>query len=70
MEFQNVIHLSTAYLTCNPNDHFTCDNQRCIPKAFQCDGDNDCRDGSDEKEEVCCKFRLPSVDALLLSNSS
>ena len=28
---------------------FTCDNQRCINSSVRCDGKDDCRDNSDEK---------------------
>lgn len=33
--------------TCPPN-FFACNNQKCIPPMYRCDGENDCRDNSDE----------------------
>lgn len=31
-----------------PDDEFTCDNGETVPMSWQCDGENDCSDGSDE----------------------
>ena len=31
------------------NDQFTCENGNCIPKSYECDQYDDCRDESDEK---------------------
>lgn len=33
---------------CGPGE-FKCDNDRCVQKQWLCDGDDDCGDGSDER---------------------
>ena len=33
---------------CRPG-FFKCDTERCVPLSFVCDTDNDCLDGSDER---------------------
>ena len=38
-----------------PENSFTCNNKKCIPEPFKCDGKNDCGDNTDE-EEGCCDF--------------
>ncbi|MFD3745440.1 hypothetical protein [Nocardia sp. NPDC058633] len=35
-------------LSCEQNE-FSCDNDRCVQRQWLCDGDDDCGDGSDER---------------------
>ena len=35
--------------TCE-TDHFKCGNGRCIRNTYRCDGDDDCKDNSDEEK--------------------
>ncbi|VDM56602.1 unnamed protein product [Angiostrongylus costaricensis] len=36
-------------LACDGNETFTCNNGRCIPRSWRCDGDIDCKDKEDEQ---------------------
>lgn len=38
--------------TC-PADRFKCQNNRCIPLRWLCDGDNDCGNDEDESNSTC-----------------
>lgn len=41
-----------AYPPCS-GGAFECDNGRCIPTGYVCDGDDDCGDSSDDNRQKC-----------------
>lgn len=40
-------------------EEFRCNNHKCIPKAWKCDNDDDCGDGSDEPQSECSVISCP-----------
>ena len=66
------IHYSDSSATpACPEGYMKCANDRCIPRAWRCDGDDDCMDGTDEifcsklsknrGTEGCSKLKSPEA---------
>lgn len=55
-----VLALTDTTITTCPPDYFLCPDHRCIHNSYVCDGDQDCLDGSDEKDcgRNLCNFAL------------
>ena len=54
MQLEFICHLIILTLvpqSCD-EDHFNC-GEACIPRAWVCDNDPDCIDGSDESQDLC-----------------
>ena len=51
-------HVLTAQVTCD-DSHFQClSDGECIPDQWVCDDEEDCEDGSDERQQ-CREYILP-----------
>ncbi|EDS43538.1 conserved hypothetical protein [Culex quinquefasciatus] len=58
------VRYGVAAETACSDDKFRCKSGRCIPKHWQCDGENDCSDGSDEDSEKCHNKSCPSNEVM------
>ena len=51
-------------IECGPGQ-FLCDNNRCIGRSKMCNGNDDCSDGSDERQ--CSKYLVYYYPRMLLT---
>ena len=49
------LHIDSSAIRCPQPELFLCGNNKCIATIYQCDGENDCGDESDEKD--CADFK-------------
>ena len=64
-----VTNCTTAPKTCSEANEYRCANGQCIPARWQCDGEPDCADESDESLGGCCEL-LSFNPGLSLKNIS
>lgn len=55
--FKMALCFTLANITCHETD-FHCNDGQCVPSKWQCNGNSDCDDGSDEAPEICRKFLI------------
>ena len=53
-----------AERTCQPDQTKCQSTNICIPRAYLCDGDNDCGDMSDESPTHCGEFNYSSFSVV------
>ncbi|XP_067838428.1 low-density lipoprotein receptor-related protein 1-like [Heptranchias perlo] len=68
MELEDGKQCRSANATCQASD-FICHDGQCVPNKWQCDGNADCEDGSDEAPEVCHK-RICHVNQISCGSGS
>ncbi|XP_035223887.1 suppressor of tumorigenicity 14 protein homolog isoform X2 [Stegodyphus dumicola] len=46
----HIYYEASPFLEICPPEHIVCRNRKCVPESKQCDGEDDCEDGTDEEE--------------------